>query len=331
MARARSSDDAIGTIGADHGQTEQVGFLLVDQFSMLAFASAVEPLRSANRMSGRRLYDWRIFSPDGGPVRASNGIPVVPDTAVTAVDRLPTLYVVAGIDGHGFEDKRTFACLRRLARRGCRMGAICTGSHVLAKAGLLDGYRATIHWEDLPAFAEAHPDVTVTHDIFEIDRNRLTCSGGTAGLDMMLHVIAVSHGQALAAQISDQFIHQQIRTPESGQRPTVQSRLGVSDPKLIAAVAAMESHLESPLPMAVIAKRAGLSTRQLERAFRRQFGRGPLRYYHELRLNQARLLLMQGENSVLSVAMATGFTSASHFSRRYRAYFNRSPREERAR
>lgn len=310
---------------------ELVGFLLIPQFSMLAFASAVEPLRSANRMSGRRLYAWRLFSADGRPVRASNGIEVMPDAAMGSIDRFPTLHVVAGIDGYGYEDKRTFAWLRRLARNGCRMGAICTGSHVLARAGLLDGYRATIHWEDLPAFAEAHPEVTVSHDIFEIDRNRLTCSGGTAALDMMLHVIAMSHGQGLASQISDQFIHEVIRAPEQRQRAAAPSRLGITDPKLAAAVAAMESHLEDPLPMAAIARRAGVSTRQLERAFRRHLGRGPLRYYHELRLNQARLMLMQGGNSVLSVAMATGFTSASHFSRRYRAYFSRSPRDERAR
>jgi transcriptional regulator GlxA family with amidase domain len=250
---------------------------------------------------------------------------------MTSIERFPTMYVVAGIDGYGFDDKRTFAWLRRLARNGCRMGAICTGSHVLAKAGLLDGYRATIHWEDVPALAEAHPDVAVTHDIFEIDRNRMTCSGGTAALDMMLHVIAVSHGQELAGQISEQFIHEQIRAPRQRQRTTVQSRLGVNDAKLIAAVAAMESHLEDPLPMPAIARRAGVSTRQLERAFRRHLGRGPLRYYHELRLNQARMLLMQGGHSILSVALATGFTSASHFSRRYREYFSRSPREERTR
>ena len=308
---------------------ELVGFLVVPQFSMLAFASAVEPLRAANRMSGQELYRWRILSTDGCPVRASNGIDIKVDGAASAIDRLPTLYVVAGIDGHRFDDRRAFAWLRRLARNGCRMGAICTGSHVLAKAGLLDGYRATIHWEDLPAFAETHPDVVATHDLFEIDRNRLTCSGGTAALDMMLHVIAMAHGQALARQISDQFIHERMRAPEQTQRASAPSRLGVTDPKLIAAVAAMESHLEEPLPMAAIARRAGLSTRQLERAFRRHLGRAPLRYYHELRLNQARLMLMQGGNTVLSVALATGFASASHFSRRYRAYFSRSPREER--
>ena len=327
MDRAHSTR----TRDAEGSAAEAIGFLLVPQFSMLAFASAVEPLRSANRMSGRKLYDWRLFSPDGKAVGASNGIEVRADAAMASVDRYPILFVVAGIDGYAYEDKRVFAWLRRLARNGTRMGAICTGSHVLAKAGLLDGYRATIHWEDLPAFAEASPDVIVTHDIFEIDRNRFTCSGGTASLDMMLHLIALAHGHELAGQISEQFIHEQMRGPEQRQRTTLQSRVGVNDARLLAAIATMETHLEDPLPLPTIARRAGLSTRQLERSFRRHLGRAPSRYYREIRLNQARLLLMQGGHSVLSVALATGFTSASHFSRRYREYFSRSPREERAR
>jgi len=318
-----------GANGAAPTVPETLGFFLVPQFSMLAFASAVEPLRSANRMSGRTLYEWRLFSIDGKPVAASNGIEVVPDAGIAGIDRFPTMYVVAGIDGHRYEDRRLFAWLRKLARNGSRLGAICTGSHALAKAGMLDGYRATIHWEDLPAFAEAHPAVDVTHDLYEIDRNRITCSGGTAALDLMLHLIALAHGQELAGQVSEQFIHDQIRGPSQQQRMTLQSRLGVNEPKLIAAIAAMEAHLEEPLPLHAIARRSGISVRQLERLFRRHFGRGPLRYYRELRLNHARLMLMQGGNSILSVALATGFISASHFSRRYREYFSRSPREER--
>ncbi|MGH6719514.1 MAG: GlxA family transcriptional regulator [Alphaproteobacteria bacterium] len=325
MDRARSNpaydDDAI--------QPETFSFLLLPRFSMIAFASAVEPLRSANRMSGRRLYDWRVYSADGKGVRASNGLEVVPDAGIAGTERIATLFVVAGIDGYAHDDRHVFAWLRRLARGGSRMGAICTASHVLARAGLLDGYRATIHWEDLPAFAEANPDITVSHDIFEIDRNRYTCSGGTAALDMMLHLIAGTHGRELANQISEQFIHEPMRGPEQSQRAALRSRVAVADPRVLAAIAAMESHLENPLTLPAIARRSGLSVRQLERAFRRHLGRAPLRYYRELRLNHARHLLMQGERSILGVALATGFTSPSHFARRYREYFNRSPREER--
>ena len=311
-------------------QPEPIGFFLVPNFSMMAFAAAVEPLRSANLMSGRRLYEWRFFSTDGKPVRASNGIEVVPDAGIAAVERFATMVVCAGIDANRYEDKRVFGWLRQLARNGCRMGAICTGSHALAKAGLLEGYRCTIHWEDLPAFAEAHPTTSVTDDLFEIDRNRFTCSGGTAALDMMLHMIALAHGQELAGRVAEQFIHDHIRGPQQQQRMNLQSRLGVNEPKVIAAIAAMETHLEAPLPLPAIARRVGLSSRQLERLFRRHLARGPSRYYRELRLNHARLMLMQGGHSVLGVALATGFGSASHFSRRYREYFSRSPREERS-
>ena len=310
-------------------EPESIGFFLVPQFSMLAFASAVEPLRSANRMSGRSLYAWRLFSVDGRSVKASNGIEVTPDSGIAGVDRLPTLLVCAGIDANRYEDRRLFAWLRRLARNGTRLGAICTGSHMLAQAGLLDGYRATIHWEDLPGFADTHPAVTVSHELYMLDRNRLTCSGGTAALDMMLHLIALAHGQELAGQVSEQFIHDQIRGPRQQQRMTLESRVGVSEPKLIGAIAVMESHLEEPLPLPGVAMRVGLSTRQLERLFRRYLGRRPLRYYRELRLNHARLMLLQGGQSILSVALATGFTSAAHFARRYREAFGRSPREER--
>jgi len=313
----------------DTAPSETFDFLLLPRFSMIAFASAVEPLRSANRMSGRKLYDWRVHSVDGKGVRASNGLEVMPDAGIAGKDRIATLFVVAGIDGYAHDDKRMLAWLRRLARGGARMGAICTGSHVLARAGLLDGYRATIHWEDLPAFAESNPDITVSHDIFEMDRNRCTCSGGTAALDMMLHLIAGAHGQELANQISEQFIHEPMRGPEQRQRAALQSRVTVSDPRVLAAIAAMELHLEDPLPLPAIARRSGLSIRQLERAFRRHLGRGPLRYYRELRLRHARHLLMQGEHSILGVALASGFTSPSHFARRYRELFSRSPRDER--
>jgi transcriptional regulator GlxA family with amidase domain len=309
---------------------ETVGFFLVPRFSMLAFASAVEPLRSANRMSGRTLYRWRLVSIDGRPVKASNGIEVRPDSGIADAAPMTTLFVCAGIDANRWEDRRLFAWLRRLARSGTRLGAICTGSHMLAKAGLLDGYAATIHWEDLPGFAEAHPAVQVSHELYKLDRSRLTCSGGTAALDMMLHLIALGHGQELAGQVSEQFIHDRIRGPRQQQRMTLQSRLGVSEPRLIAAIAAMEESLEEPLDLPAVAARVDLSIRQLERLFRRHLGRGPLRYYRELRLNHARLMLMQGGSSILSVALATGFTSAAHFARRYRETFGRSPREERA-
>ncbi len=308
---------------------ETIGFLLVPKFSMMAFTSTVEPLRAANRMSGRDLYSWRLISSDGAPVEASNGIAMMPDSSIATADDLPTLIVCSGIDVHLVRDKETFSWLRRQARKGARIGAICTGSHILARAGLLDGYRCTIHWENIPGFTEAFPDIEVTGELFEIDRNRFTCSGGTAPLDMMLHMITTRHGHDLATAISDQFIHDRMRGPNDHQRMTLQSRLGVRDAKLISVIAQMESNLEEPLSRVDLADSVDLSTRQLERLFRKNLASTPKHYYVELRLRRARQLLLQTSMSVLDVALACGFVSASHFSKRYREFVGKTPREER--
>jgi transcriptional regulator GlxA family with amidase domain len=194
---------------------------------------------------------------------------------------------------------------------------------------LLDGFRCTVHWENLDAFREDFPDLDVTGELFEIDGPRLTCSGGTASLDMMLSLIAQSHGRDLAAQVAEQFIHERIRDTHDHQRMSLQGRLGISHPKLLQVITMMEAHLEEPLARAELARRAGLSTRQLERLFRRYLGRTPTRYYLELRLHRARALLTQTAMSILNVALACGFVSASHFSKCYREFFHKMPREER--
>ncbi|MEQ8585628.1 MAG: GlxA family transcriptional regulator [Thalassobaculaceae bacterium] len=308
----------------------RIGFLLVNNFSMMAFASAVEPLRSANRMANETLYEWRVYSVDGKTVTASNGIDVVPDAPMADLDREKVVAVVAGVDVQKFEDERVLGFLRRASRQGRAVGALCTGSHVLAKAGLLDDRRCTIHWENLGGFTEEFPEIEVSSDLYEIDRDRFTCSGGTASLDMMLHLIGRQHGQTLANQVSEQFIHDRIREPHDHQRMELRARIGVSHPKLISVISEMEGNLEEPLTQTDLAERAGLSTRQLERLFRKYLSATPTRYYLTLRLHRARQLLTQTSMSILSVALACGFVSASHFSKCYRECFGRTPRAERA-
>ncbi len=319
------------TVQAATAETpEPIGFFLVPKFSMIAFTSAIEPLRSANRMSERNLYSWRLFSKDGGPVAASSGIALMPDAAISATERLPTIIVCGGNDIHLYRDKEVFSWLRRLARTGVRLGALCTGSHILAAAGLLDGHRCTLHWENIPGFIEAFPDIEVTTELFETDRTRFTCSGGTAPLDMMLHMIAVRHGAELAATVSDQFIHDRIRGAGDNQRMTMPARLGVRNGKLIAAITRMEDNIEEPLSRRDIAAGVGLSTRQLERLFRTHLGTTPRRHYLEVRLRRARQLLFHSGLSALDVALACGFVSASHFAKCYREHFGTTPREERS-
>ncbi len=311
--------------------TPQVfGYLILPQFSMLNLGSAMDPLRAANRMSGRSLYEWRVITLDGGSVPASNQIDLIAREKLSEVERIPNLIVVTGLEPHLYAVPGVLAPLRRLARQGCRLGAVSTGSYILAKAGLLDGYRCTIHWEYLNSFKEEFPNLEVTQELYEVDRDRLTCSGGTAAIDMMLHLIAEQHGRDLATAVAEQFIHGHIREQKAPQRMALRNRLGAAHPKLLAVVALMEENLEDPITRAELARQVGLSTRQLERLFRGYLKRTPTRYYLELRLQRARGLLTQSSMSVLDVAMACGFVSASHFSKCYRDYFKRTPREDRA-
>ena len=307
----------------------KVGFLLIPNFSMLAFASAIEPLRAANRMSGDTLFSWIVASPDGMQSRASNHVKTEVDGDSTILANCHIVFVCAGLDVKAQSDKSILNMLRRLDRQGAVIGAICTGTYLMAAAGLLDDRRCTIHWENIDGLAEEFPLLEITNELFEIDDTRITCSGGTASLDMILYMIGQIHGQTLAAQVSDQFIHDRIRDPSDRQRMELRSRLGVSHPKLLAVVDYMEQGLEEPLSQTELAQKANLSTRQLERLFRKYLSTTPTRYYLNLRLARARHLLRQTSMSILSIALACGFVSASHFSKCYREVYGRTPRAER--
>lgn len=316
---------------------EVLAFLLVPNFSMIAFATAVEAVRLANRMAERELYRRVVVSKDGQAVSASNGITVQADMAMTDLfrqggsQRRPDMVIVcSGLGVERYRDPETFGWLRLIERQGTVLGALCTGAYVLARAGLLDGYKSAIHWESLPAFQETFPDIDISADLFEVDRNRLTCAGGTAALDMMLYVIAQTHGPQLATKVSEQCLLDRMRSPHDRQRLPLRARLGVHNPKLIRAIEMMEANLAEPLDQDTLAGFVGLSRRQLERLFRKHLGRAPAHYYLELRLEKARNLLYQSDLAVVDIALACGFVSASHFSKCYRQMFGKSPREERA-
>ena len=306
-----------------------VGFYLVPEFPMMAFASAIEPLRAANRLAGVPLFAWQLFSRHGDPVRASNGIAIAAHGAVGSDTRLDLLLVCAGTHDAA-TDAATVKWLRGLARRGAAVGGISLGAFVLADAGLLDGRRCALHWESLGAFAERYPRIRTTSDIFVIDGNRCTCAGGTAAMDMMLQVITERDGRALANDVSEQFLHPRIRGTQDPQRMDAQSRLGVANEKLIAALGMMEAANEEPRPVQQIAADVGLSPRQLERLFAKYLRASPSRHYLKIRLDRARAMLLQTTRPILDVAVAAGFASASHFSRCYRAAYGHKPSDERA-
>ena len=298
---------------------------------MIAFSSALEPLRMANRLAGKELYAWQLLSETGEAVPASNGLLVSPEVSIEDSRGLHALVACGGVDVQRTANRNIIGWLQRIAQRRISLGALCTGSYLLARAGLLDGYRSTIHWENLASMREEFPEIVVTTEVMEIDRDRFTCSGGNAPLDIMLNIIAAHHGQELANAISEVFICERIRGRHDRQRIPLRMRLGTSQPKLMEAVALMEANIEEPMSLNELAHHAGLSRRQLERLFQKHLGCVPTRYYLELRLTRARQLLLQTSMSIVDVAFACGFISAPHFSKCYRDFYGLPPRDERRR
>ncbi|ARO55461.1 transcriptional regulator, AraC family [Methylorubrum extorquens] len=292
-----------------------VGFVLVPDFPLMAYTAAVEPLRAANTLSGCELYRWWHAAPGGGVVQASNGLGILTDVAVGARARADRVFVCAGGNPAEFDDPSLFAWLRGLARHGATLGGISGGPYLLARAGLLSGRRCTLHWEHVPAFEERYPEIEVVRSLFEIQGDRITCSGGIAALDLMLDLIGRDHGAGLAAGVSDWFLHNQIREGLSPQRMDLRQRFGVRDPRLLRVLAAMEANLEAPVPREALADLAHVSVRQLERLFREGLGRGLHRHYLHLRLDRAHQLGRESALSRAEIAAATGFASADELSR----------------
>jgi transcriptional regulator GlxA family with amidase domain len=313
----------------DTNRPRRFVFLLLDRFTMLSFAGAIEPLRIANRVAGIPIYEWRLIGEGGVSATCSNGASFQLDMGLDELDRDDTLLVCGGIDVQRATTKPIIAWLRREARRGMAIGGLCTGSWTLAKAGLLDGKKATIHWENQDGFLEEFEEVKLTKSVFVVDGNRLSTAGGTSSIDLMLKLIAADHGDEVANTVADQLIYSSIRTDQDTQRLSIPTRIGVRHPKLSQVIQMMEANIEDPISPADLAEEVGMSTRQLERLFRRYLNRSPKRYYMELRLQKARNLLMQTDMSVINVALACGFASPSHFSKCYRAHYNTTPYRER--
>ena len=296
---------------------------------MLSFSSALESLRIANRMAGKPLYAWSLVGEGGEAVTCSAGTTFKLDDDLDALTRDDTIMLCGGIDVQASTTKRLLGWLRREARKGLIVGGLCTAAYTLARAGLLDGKKATIHWENQDSFAEEFDEVELTKSVFVIDGNRMTTAGGTSSIDLMLKIIAEDHGEDLANAVADQLIYSSIRTDQDTQRLSVPTRIGVRHPKLSQVIQMMGANIEEPISPSILARDVGMSTRQLERLFRRYLNRSPKRYYMELRLQKARNLLMQTDMSVINVALACGFASPSHFSKCYRAQYNTTPYRER--
>lgn len=306
-----------------------VGFVLFPHFAMLSFSSVIEPLRIANRLSNRELYRWELVSLDDHAVEASNGISFMPTMNVAQWQQLDALILVAGIGTNLIGDIKLFKWLREIGRSQRLLGSTSTGSILLAKAEVLRHKRCTIHWEDQASLQEEYPDLIVTNELFEIEGNILTCSGGTAGLDMMLSLIERQQGIILAKNIADQCIHPNIRSAHDKQRMSLEESLGIHNPSILAAIRVMQSHIEDTINCEDIASLSGISHRQLQRLFKESFGMTPASYYLKIRLEHGDNLLRKTSLDVINIATATGFSSSSHFSKCYRKQYGLSPRERR--
>ena len=324
------SDNGYLIQGSEHRLKKQnIGFLLLDNFTMIALASAVDPLRMANQLSGKELYNWFTVSETGEVVTASDGIRVTPDYSISDVGQLDTLIVVGGVNITRSYSRTQIQWLKSLARKQIHIGGVCTGPYLLAEAGLLDGYEFSAHWECIASMQEAYPKTRCTNHLFVIDRDRMTSSGGTVPMDMMLYMIKRDFGYKLTAAISEMFICDRVRSETDYQRIPLRHILGTTQPKLVEAVSLMEANVEEAIELDQLATYVGLSRRQLERLFQKYLQCSPSKYYMRLRLFKARQLLKQTTMSIIEIASACGFVSTPHFSKCYREHLGMPPREER--
>lgn len=308
--------------------TTHISILLTHQFSMLSFSSLIAPLNMANQLSGRPLYRWSTVHSCAAPVTAANGIHITPDSTSDHLDTADALIVCGGDQ---IPQKGTLAyvdCLQNAAKT-MAIGATGSGTYLLARAGLLEGYRCTIHWEHIATTRERFPGITITPGLFEIDRDRYTCAGGKASLDMMLQQISESHGPELTAAITEQLICDRQRDAKDSQGTLFNKSVYRAQPKLAEVVALMEANIEEPMTVTDLSHYTGLSKRQLERMFRKYLQCVPSRYYMQLRLEKARQLLLKTSKPVANVASECGFVSLPHFSKSYREKYGLPPREDR--
>ena len=310
-----------------------VGFVLIPEFPLLSFACVVDAMRMTNRHVEKQLYSWRTMTLDGKETVSSCGMKCVPDASVFsntfATTEFDLVFVVAGAGSENIQSQTLLTQLVRWSQQGKMLGGLTLGSYFLAQAGLLDGYQSTVHWEFLDVFKETYPKVKVTKDVITIDRNRVSSSGATASLDLMLQLISIDHGESLAKKVSDLCIYHQPRDQHDSQRMPLRTRIGAANQHLIHAVEYLESLDECPFSKNDLISVVGLSGRQIERLFRQYLSQTPRQYHAQIRLERARKLLQQTCMPIIDIAIACGFSTASHFTKCYKDEFGNTPSHDR--
>jgi len=304
-------------------------FVLLNNFSLLDFSSTIETLRLANKITGEKIYSWKLLSLHNLEVKSSNGLTIKTDCLLEDVKRNENIIICGGENIKKESSKELIAWIRRHYRKGINVIGLHTATQIMAMAGLLKNKKCTIHWESRENFLEEFPDHNLSSSVYSIDGNCFTSAGGTASLDLFLYIIAKTHSSDLSNLVADKINHSSIRTDKDDQRLSIPKRIGIRHPKLSLVLEIMEKSIEEPVSPSLLANRVGMSTRQLERLFRRYLNLSPKKYFMKLRLTKSKNLLTQTNMSIINVAMSCGFSSPSHFSKCYRNHFNITPYKER--
>lgn len=314
------------TAEIDPNTVFRVGFLLTDAFPLMAYAAAVEPLRAANKIAGRLLYKIENITAASSIVHSAGDVVIKADTYVGERVDFDLIVVMAAESAMQYDDKRALQWLRLLDRRGVMLCGISGGAVILARAGVMDGRRMTTFWDYSPTLMETMPHLLLERAHYITDRNRMTCAGGIAALDMMHSLIAQQQGAPFARKVSDWFVHTEVRSSEGPQRSSLGERYGTTHLTLIRAIEAMEAHISEPLTLENLAALAGLGSRQLNRLFQDKMGRSTMAFYRDIRLDRAKNLVEHASMKLTDIALATGFASSSHFSRCFHERYNMPPK-----
>lgn len=321
--------DGLDPSGQGFGACQRFGFILTPGYALMSAASAVEPLRAANHLAGRELYRIRFFAGEEGFLASTAGGGFHCEGLAAASDELDLAFLVAGGNPMAYEEAALSRAVRRLSSRGVRLGAISGGAAILARLGLMSGRRFTVHWKHIDALRNFSSELLVERALYVIDRDRYTCAGGVAALDMMHALIANNHGVIFARAVSDWFIHTRVRNSAEPQQSSLAEQFNLSHSALEAAIQMMMGHLADPLTPSQLALLSGMSERQLQRLFRSQLGQPMMQFYRKLRLDKAAELLLQSTLPIIDVALSTGFANVAHFTRCYAEQFGDTPAKHR--
>lgn len=303
----------------------RIGFLLVDGFALMSYAAAIEPLRAANQLTEKPLYEISNIAVSGECAVSSSGASIEANTRIGERTNFDLVLVVAGGDPAKFSHAPSLQWLRHLATIGVPLGGVSGGPVILAMAGLMKGRRMTVHWEHAETLSLAMPDLMIERSLYVMDRDRITCAGGIAPLDMMHALLTEHHGAKLPVQVSDWFMHTQIRPSGGAQRTGLIERYGTTNKPVIAALEVMTNHLADPLTLDQLANLANVSPRQLNRLFQEKLDKSTMNFYRDIRLEKSRNLLTHSTISITEIALTTGFSSSAHFSSSFTKKFGRAP------